>query len=114
MSIGKRNISIIGSLLFAIFSWYWCSVTLFSHEHFVDGERIMHSHPFAGNSHNHSAAQMQVISYMAMFVALASYQSFALCKFDGFSSEIAIDLTEKLVVAENSIRTLRAPPVSLL
>lgn len=114
MSVGKRTITLFTTLLLAIFAWYWSSVTLFSHEHFVNGERVMHSHPFAGSSHNHSTSQMQTISYLAMFIALAAPMGFALCKFDGFKSEIAIDITEKVVIATNAVCSLRAPPVSLL
>ena len=114
MSIGKRSIAILSTLLLAIFAWYWSGVTLFSHEHLVDGQRVMHSHPFAGNSHNHSSSQIQTISYLAMFIALAAPMSYALCKFDGFKSEIAINLTEKVVIANKAAYSLRAPPATLL
>ncbi len=113
MNLYKHNIKFISVLLLTIFSWYWSSVTLFSHEHFVDGERVMHSHPLAGTTHSHSSSQLQAISYLAMFLALAAPIGFALCKFDGFKSAIAINLTEKVVITEIVAPSLRAPPVGL-
>jgi hypothetical protein len=114
MANRERKIALIGSLLLSLFLWYWSSVTLFSHEHFVDGERVMHSHPFAGSSHNHTSSQMQVISFLAMFLALATTTGFALCKSDGFKSEITLNLTEKIAIAPHTSRSLRSPPTTLL
>ena len=114
MANRERIIKSIGTLLLVLFSWYWSSVTLFSHEHVIDGERIMHSHPLASSSHTHSSSQVQTISYMAIFLALATQMSFDLCKFDGFKSEIAIGLTERIVSTNSLAYSLRAPPASLL
>lgn len=114
MSISKRKIRVFAALLLTLFSWYWCSVTLFSHEHFVDGERIMHSHPLTGSSHSHTSTQLQTISFLAMFVALAIPVGFVLCVFDGFLSEIAINLTESITTRDTYSYLLRAPPASLL
>ncbi len=114
MNIGKRNIAIIGALLLSLFSWYWCSVTLFPHEHFVDGERIMHSHPLAGSSHSHSSSQVHTIFYMAMFLALVAPLGVLLRRFDEIKSEIAINLTERIATVDNLVYSLRAPPTVLL
>ena len=105
MNNGKLKITFIGALLLTIFSWYWCSVTLFSHEHFVEGERIMHSHPLAGT---------QVISFLSMFTALAAVVGVALCRYEGFLSERAIELTERVASVDSCVASLRAPPVSLM
>lgn len=114
MKNGKRKITLIGALLLIIFSWYWCSATLFSHEHFVDGERIMHSHPLAGTSHNHTSSQIQTISFLSMFLALAAAVGAVLCRYEGSKSEIAISLAERVSSADSCVESLRAPPVSLL
>ena len=112
MNNGKLKITFIGALLLTIFSWYWCSVTLFSHEHFVEGERIMHSHPLAGTSHSHTSSQIQVISFLSMFTALAAVVGVALCRYEGFLSERAIELTERVASVDSCVASLRAPPVS--
>lgn len=114
MNLGKRHITIIGVLLTALFAWYWCSVILFSHEHFVNGERIIHSHPFAGSSHNHSLSQLQAISFLSIFLALAVTIGFALRRYDGVKSELDAYTTER--IATHAIRSLslRAPPVAIL
>ena len=114
MRLGKHKIAFIGTLLLTIFAWYWCSATLFSHEHFIDGERIVHSHPLAGSSHTHTSSQLQTISHLAMFLALVVPIAIALCKYDGFKSEIAIESTEKIASADHLVYALRAPPASLL
>ena len=114
MKNGKRKITFIGALLLTIFSWYRCSATLFSHEHFVEGERIMHSHPLAGTSHSHTSSQIQTISFLSMFIALAAVVGVALCRYEGFLSEIAINLTERVASVDSCVASLRAPPVSLV
>ena len=114
MKTGKRKITIIGALLLIIFSWYWCSATLFSHEHFVEGERIMHSHPLAGTSHSHTSSQIQTISFLSMFLALAATVGAVLCRYNGSQSEIAIDVAESVTSVASRIASLRAPPISLL
>ncbi|MBO5875843.1 MAG: hypothetical protein J6Q20_04910 [Alistipes sp.] len=114
MANRERKIALIGSLLLTLFLWYWSSVTLFSHEHFVEGERVMHSHPFAGSSHNHTSSQMQAISFLAMFLALAATTGVALCKSYGFKSEITTNLTEQVTIAPHATHSLRAPPATLL
>jgi len=114
MNLGKRHITIIGTLLTALFAWYWCSVSLFPHEHFVDGERIIHSHPFAGSSHNHSSSQLQVISFLSVFLALAITMGFALRRYDGGKSELDTDTTERIATHAICSLSLRAPPVAIL
>ena len=114
MRLGKQKIAFIGSLLLAIFTWYWCSATLFSHEHFIDGERIVHSHPLAGSSHTHSSSQLQTISHLAAFLALVAPVVFSLCRYDGFRSEITTETAEKITSVDHLIFALRAPPASLL
>lgn len=114
MRRSKQQIAFIGSLLLTIFAWYWCSATLFSHEHFIDGEKIVHSHPLAGSSHTHSSSQVQTISHLAIFLALVAPVAISLCRYDGFKSKITADTAEKITSADLLVFALRAPPVSLL
>ena len=113
MSKNRLGIRFIGALLLAIFAWYWSSATLFSHEHFVDGEKIVHSHPLAGSSHTHSSSQLQTITHLAMLLALVAPLVYALCKIEGFKSEIAIETQKRLASTIRLTRSLRAPPASL-
>lgn len=114
MRTNKGKITILGTLLLTIFAWYWCSATLFSHEHFVDGVKIVHSHPLAGSSHTHTSSQLQTISFLTMFLALAATAVVTLSPIEGFKSEIATKLCEKIISVATLTRSLRAPPVSLL
>jgi len=77
---GNGKIRIAATALAVVFSWYWCSITFFAHIHEIDGVRIVHSHPYTGcptASHTHSAGQMQTISYLSFFIALAALFSAA-------------------------------------
>lgn len=114
MRTSKRRITLIGALLLTIFSWYWCSITLFSHDHDMDRVRVTHSHPLAGSTHTHSTAQLQTISFLAMFLALVAPLAFSLCKFDGLKSKIAISLTEQARSVALFVYSLRAPPAATL
>ena len=114
MRTNKGKITILGTLLLTIFAWYWCSATLFSHEHFVDGVKIVHSHPLAGSSHTHTSSQLQTISFLATFLALVATSTVALSPIEGFKSEISTKPSERMTSAATIARSLRAPPVSLL
>lgn len=75
MGYGSRKIKILALLSAILFSWYWCSTTLFYHSHLIDGEQIFHSHPYTGtpSSHGHTAGALQTISYLSLLtVVLAS------------------------------------------
>lgn len=114
MGTGNRKIAFIGALLLAIFSWYWCGITLFAHQHDMDGVRVTHSHPLAGSSHSHTSSQLQTISFLAMFFALVGVAGFALINIGGFKSEIEIDTTEQATSITQLAYSLRAPPALLL
>ena len=114
MRRNKGKITILSSLLLTIFAWYWCSATLFSHEHFVDGEKIVHSHPLAGSSHTHTSSQLQTISFLTMFLALAAISFAAFCPIEGFKSEIVSKPSKRIVSTIQLASSLRAPPASLL
>lgn len=114
MANRERKIASIGSLLLILFTWYWCGVTLFSHQHDIDGVLVTHSHPIAGSSHTHSASQMQAISFLAMWFALAASVGFVLRKYGSFKASIIINITEQISSADVTANALRAPPACLL
>lgn len=114
MRMNRGKITILGTMLLAIFAWYWCSATLFSHEHFVNGEKIVHSHPLAGSSHTHTSSQLQTISFLATFLALVATSTVALSPIEGFKSEIIAKPCKRIISVAALAHSLRAPPASVL
>lgn len=65
-----------GFLLLMLFIEHICSITLFVHQHNIDGQIITHSHitynATGEASHTHTTKQLEVIEQLATFVALAA------------------------------------------
>lgn len=102
------------SLLLAIlFIGYWCCTTLFLHEHYIDGVRIVHSHPYTGSavSHSHSGSQLQVISFLSMIVALVSLSGIMTAALTWLRLHRVQSDEQLSPIAQYSPRQLRAPPV---
>ena len=63
-------------LLLLLFSEYLGSTSLFMHSHRIDGQLIVHSHPYSGSAdspnHSHSAQQCKAIGMLSAFTALAA------------------------------------------
>lgn len=56
----------VGLVLLMVFAMYNCGLTLFPHTHTDGNATITHSHPYLpGTAHNHTAAQLQLISEAA-------------------------------------------------
>ncbi len=51
----------------AIFLSYYAGISLFAHIHIVNGAVIVHSHPFAKTSHDHSDAQVLAFNQAGHF-----------------------------------------------
>ncbi len=71
MSYFKQNIKrISGVLLLTLFVGYFVGITFFPHKHIVDGQLIVHSHPFSSTEHHsHSANVLNLLQQLAQFVA---------------------------------------------
>lgn len=115
MGMLKRNSKrVVGTLLLLLFAGYWASVSLFPHTHVIDGQKIVHSHPYSEapdtGSHSHSSSQLQAIAHLSVFLALAA----TLC---GMLSVFAPAATVAYAERRCGIQTfdalgfsLRAPP----
>lgn len=73
------------TLLLLLFTGYYGGITLFPHAHDVDGQRIVHSHPYSGTpsqpGHQHSAQQLQWLQLLSMltWISVAFYLGISLC-----------------------------------
>ncbi|MBQ9077786.1 MAG: hypothetical protein IJY31_08105 [Muribaculaceae bacterium] len=54
-------------VLLVMFLSYHAGISLFAHTHVVNGALIVHSHPFAKNTHNHSDSQVVAFNHAANF-----------------------------------------------
>ena len=73
MTYFKNQISVFFRfLLLILFIGYYSSITLFYHTHLVNGEIIVHSHPFSKTkqgpfqSHSHSSAAYVLIQHLML------------------------------------------------
>lgn len=54
----------------AVFLSYYAGISLFAHTHIVNGAVIVHSHPFAKSSHDHSEAQVLAFNQTGHFQSI--------------------------------------------
>lgn len=104
----------IFSLLLAIlFIGYWCSTTMFMHVHYIDGVRIVHSHPYTGSAkaHSHSGNQLQTISYLSAFAAVAPLLGFVTAALTWLRMRRVQHNEQRSSLAMSLHCPLRAPPV---
>lgn len=97
-------------LLLVIFLGYQASLMFFAHTHVVNGERIVHSHPYRAG-HDHSADQLLMLAGLCHYVSTEA----------GISG---VNLVQRLLVSSSwmlgespfvvrpylEFRALRAPP----
>lgn len=55
--------------LLVLFIGFWSSTHLFYHTHIVDGQIIVHSHPFGNSSSGHTSQELKLISILSVFLA---------------------------------------------
>ena len=72
-------------LFLLLFMGYYGGITLFPHVHDINGQRIVHSHPYAGTSshpgHQHSTQQLQLLQWLSLltWVGVAFFVGLFLC-----------------------------------
>ena len=67
MSNRRRFCGAFGLLM--IFMSYQMSILLFTHMHFVNGEAIVHSHPYK-SKHDHTPEQIVLLTQLSHYVSL--------------------------------------------
>jgi len=69
---------VMGYFLLILFVGYFGFITFFSHTHIVNGEVIVHSHPYKSQPinipthHNHSTNEFILIHFLSNLIAIAS------------------------------------------
>lgn len=102
---------IVTLLLAIIFIGYVGNVSFFTHEHHEGDVVIVHSHPYASTSHNHSANAFTTLSVISHFDSLQQFIT------NGFVAdtqllgvvEYAVNVFVEIVIPFRI--SLRGPPV---
>lgn len=82
--IYKKNIAlkIKGITLLLLFVGYFIGINFFPHKHIIDGEVVIHSHPFStSENHTHSAGTVQLIQLLSVCVTKIVALSYVLSAF---------------------------------
>lgn len=110
----QRRVQYILATLHLLVIIFWLGgTTLFVHSHIIDGQDIVHSHPYTGSAddHSHSTDSVLQISRIAnvdMLSGDGSYEESIIAEFDLVES---IDNSEQITHVDISGVSLRAPPV---
>lgn len=62
-----KNRSVLSVFLLIVFLSYQAGISLFTHTHTINGFVVVHSHPYKGDNHIHTDAQIFAISHAATF-----------------------------------------------
>lgn len=55
--------------MLALFTAFWCSTHLFYHSHIINGQVVVHSHPFSEDGTPHSQQELKLISILSVFIS---------------------------------------------
>lgn len=110
MAIERRR-GLFGALMLAVLLFNVTATTFFIHSHTIEGERIVHSHPYSdGAAHSHTRSHILLLNNALHHDALVA-ESVA-CG-EVFFTEIYTtheDLNTRLVEQMPRLFALRAPP----
>lgn len=53
---------IFGVILVLVYAFFFASTNFFYHSHLIADHRLVHSHPFSGADHSHTAGQVLLIT----------------------------------------------------
>jgi hypothetical protein len=64
-------------LLLLLFAVFYAGIHFFPHEHLIDGELVVHSHPFTSSAgHEHSSDDASLLFLLSHFSALVALMPF--------------------------------------
>ena len=106
-----------GLLMLLLWIGYIGGVSLFPHNHIVDGYRITHSHPYSGSpenpNHHHSQAQIATLAMLSNVVALVALGTFTLGLYFALLAVIGSTAEVSISQLTQQVLSLRAPPVAM-
>jgi hypothetical protein len=70
MHLNSQHIrKLSGVLLLTLFVGYFGGINLFPHKHYVNGNLIVHSHPFSSEGHTHTAQSLYLLHSLSHFAS---------------------------------------------
>jgi hypothetical protein len=107
--------------LLVLFLGYYGGITLFHHQHIIEGVSIVHSHPFkscSGSSpveHRHSKSGFALLQFISDFIAVISLIFFGVSIIRKIANNIFLISDENVPVSfpHYCNNLLRAPPIKL-
>ncbi len=105
----KYYVSLCLLVLYVVFQ---AGISVFPHEHILNGEKLVHSHPYSNANHSHTADQAVTIARLSSVQTLEAQSA--------FSQEVDLPVLYALEFNEDSSKPkapqtycvgLRAPPV---
>lgn len=97
-----------------LFAFFFASTNLFPHVHEGPDGRIVHSHPWSGKAHSHSASEIQFLQIISANIYLDSGHAELITAESPNFSFIPVQALPKVVqTVFHHVLGLRAPPVSL-
>ena len=97
--------------LLALFSCYYCGISMFAHVHIINGASVVHSH-FGGTSeHDHTTSEYAVIDILSHFQSEAAVEFHSL----GTPFFFLVDSDTEYIAPSHlsevhSVYSLRGPP----
>lgn len=93
---------------------YVASVTLFYHGHTINGERVVHSHPYSeepdtGN-HRHTCAEVETIAHLTQLLMVVASLYVLKRAISFLTGKIEHHYNTPLLSLEKGLFYLRAPP----
>ncbi len=62
--------------LLVLYVLFQTGITVFPHEHILNGEKLVHSHPYSNANHSHSSDQALTIARLSSVQTLAAETAF--------------------------------------
>ncbi len=66
----ERNKYLLSFCLLALYVAFQACVSVFPHEHILNGEKLVHSHPYSNANHSHTADQAVTIARLSTIQTL--------------------------------------------
>ncbi len=107
----ERNKYLLSICLLALYVVFQAGISVFPHEHDLNGEKLVHSHPYSNANHTHTSDQAVTIARLSSVQTLVAetslYQNVelpVLCLLESCSGQIFVQAPHTRCV------NLRAPP----
>lgn len=107
----NKALRIVSALLLTLFLSYQAGISFFTHTHTINGVVIVHSHPYTGDSHIHSDAQIYALSQISTFYGEEAIDHSYIGAIYLIAEKIGVETTApSLISAHLCCSQFRAPP----